>query len=68
MSTLLELDNVGLLGRNGPRLMEVSIRLQAGERVALLGPSGAGKSSLLAVANGSIKPSSGQVSWRGTPW
>lgn len=67
MSTLLELDNVGLLGRNGPRLMQVSIRLQAGERVALLGPSGAGKSSLLAVANGSIKPSSGQVSWRGTP-
>ena len=67
MSTLLELDNVGLLGRNGPRLMEVSIRFQAGETVALLGPSGAGKSSLLAVANGSIKPSSGQVSWRGTP-
>ena len=67
MITLLELNKVGLLGRDGARLMDVSIKLHAGETVALLGPSGAGKSSLLAIANGSITPSSGQVSWRGIP-
>ena len=67
MITLLELKKVGLLGRDGARLMDVSIKLHAGETVALLGPSGAGKSSLLAIANGSITPSSGQVSWRGIP-
>ena len=67
MITLLELNKVGLVGRDGPRLVDVSIRLKAGETVALLGPSGAGKSSLLAIANGSITPSSGQVLWRGKP-
>ena len=67
MITLLELNKVDLLGRDGARLMDVSIKLHAGETVALLGPSGAGKSSLLAIANGSITPSSGQVSWRGKP-
>ena len=67
MISLLELHKVGLLGRDGPRLMDVSLRLHAGETVALLGPSGAGKSSLLAIANGSISPSSGQVLWQGKP-
>ncbi len=64
---LLELQQVSVAGRGQPRLESVSLRLQAGERVALLGPSGAGKSSLLAVANGLLQPSSGAVRWRGEP-
>ena len=64
---LLELQQVSVAGRGQPRLEAVSLRLQAGERVALLGPSGAGKSSLLAVANGLLQPSSGAVRWRGEP-
>jgi phosphonate transport system ATP-binding protein len=43
----------------------VSLRLRAGERVALLGPSGAGKSTLLAVANGLITPDRGSLRWQG---
>ena len=64
---LLEFRQVSLAGRAEPRLAEVSFSLQPGERVALLGPSGAGKSSLLAVANGLLTPSSGEVLWQGAP-
>ena len=45
----------------------MSLQLQAGDRVALLGRSGAGKSSLLAVINGSLRPESGLVRFKGVP-
>lgn len=67
MSTLLELRDVCLRGRQDQRLDHVSLSVCSGETVALLGPSGAGKSSLLAVANGSLKPESGEVLLHGSP-
>ena len=42
-------------------LRDLSMRLGHGERVALVGPSGSGKSSLIAVAAGLEKPTSGRV-------
>jgi len=64
---LLELRRVGLAGRGQQRLEAINLTIQPGERVALIGASGAGKSSLLAVANGLIKPDSGTVLWQGAP-
>ncbi|MCP9927601.1 ATP-binding cassette domain-containing protein [Cyanobium sp. CH-040] len=64
---LLELEDIHVRGRGTPRLQAVSLRLRAGERVALLGPSGAGKSTLLAVANGLLVPDRGRVLWQGEP-
>jgi phosphonate transport system ATP-binding protein len=49
-------------GRDTTRALDsVSFEIGFGERVALVGPSGAGKSSVIALANASRRPTSGDV-------
>jgi NitT/TauT family transport system ATP-binding protein len=45
----------------------VNMTLHEGEIVALLGRSGSGKSTLLRIVSGLLKPTAGQVTWRGQP-
>ncbi|MEE2031760.1 ABC transporter ATP-binding protein [Rhodococcus chondri] len=47
-------------------LDHVDLSVRAGELIAIVGPSGAGKSSLLAVAGGLTRPSSGTATVDGT--
>jgi manganese/iron transport system ATP-binding protein len=51
--------NVGY--ETGLALEDISFRLKAGERVAVVGPNGAGKSTLFKAIAGLINPSSGEV-------
>lgn len=60
---LLIVENVYFAIRGHSILQDVSLRLQAGEIVALIGPNGAGKSTLVRVVLGLIQADSGRV-WR----
>ena len=48
-------------------LWDVSLRVDAGEAVAVVGPNGAGKTTLLRVISGLIAPRAGTLSFDGTP-
>ncbi len=42
-------------------LLDINLRVEAGQQVAVVGPNGAGKSTLFNVVVGTVKPSKGQV-------
>jgi iron complex transport system ATP-binding protein len=63
---LLEANNLHFAYGQRPVLSGVSLRLAAGEIVALLGPNGSGKSTLLRVLLGQLN-ATGQVLWDGQP-
>jgi NitT/TauT family transport system ATP-binding protein len=48
-------------------LDDVNLTLREGEMVALLGRSGSGKSTLLRIVSGLLRPTAGDVLWRGEP-
>ncbi len=60
---MLSLERVTVRYANGdaPAVDELSLTIDAGERVALIGPSGAGKSTVLRLAAGLTLPSDGSV-------
>jgi len=66
---VMELQSVSKVYRMGrakvTALSNVNLRIEAGERVAMIGPSGSGKSTLLNIVGLLDKPTSGKVFFRG---
>ncbi|MDZ3993674.1 phosphonate ABC transporter ATP-binding protein [Pseudomonas sp. Teo4] len=65
----IHLHNAGLQHGQVRALDAINLRIEQGERVAIIGPSGAGKSSLLHLMATAIEPSAGQLEVFGEqPW
>ncbi len=66
---LMELKNINKIFRLGnteyTAIDNVSLTIHEEEFVSIVGPSGCGKSTLLRIINGLIKPTSGQVLYKG---
>src|SRR5688500_18120889 len=60
---LLTLDRISLAYGHVPLLDRADLRIEPGERIALIGRNGSGKSSLLKIVAGDVPPDSGTV-WR----
>lgn len=50
-----------------PVLSDVNFSVSSGEIVGLVGRAGSGKSTLLRIASGLLKPTEGEVVWKGKP-
>jgi ATP-binding cassette subfamily B protein/ATP-binding cassette subfamily C protein/ATP-binding cassette subfamily B multidrug efflux pump len=55
----------GYPGQAEPALVDVSLRLRAGQTLGLVGPTGSGKTTLLRVLLRQMAPRSGNVRWTG---
>jgi ATP-binding cassette subfamily F protein uup len=60
---LLTLDSVALSYGHLPLFDAADLRIEPGERIALIGRNGSGKSSLLKIVSGEVAPDGGAV-WR----
>jgi cobalt/nickel transport system ATP-binding protein len=62
MSCRVSIRDLGFAYESGPPVLgEVSLEVEAGERLGVIGPSGAGKSTLMLHLNGILTPTSGSV-------
>jgi branched-chain amino acid transport system ATP-binding protein len=64
---MLEITNVTAGYGAFTALWDVSLRVDAGEAVAVVGPNGAGKTTLMRVISGLIEPRAGALTFEGYP-
>ena len=60
---VLEVSHVAKAYGEKKVLVDVSLTVRRGERVAIIGPNGLGKSTLLKIVTGNLAPDAGTVKW-----
>ena len=65
---VLELEGISKSYGEHQVLKDVTLRVQRGDRLAILGPNGIGKSTLLKIAMGVVPPDSGKAEWGYETW
>ncbi len=65
MSKLIEVKNVSLKSDTNTRVRDINISINIGDHIALVGKSGSGKTTLLNIINGSLRPTTGEVTLNG---
>jgi len=65
LAAVFELENVGFDYDGIPAIRNLSLRVEAGERIVLLGANGSGKSTLLRILDGLYFPTAGSVVFQG---
>ncbi len=63
---LFHTNNLSVLFGGVSALVKLDLEIREGEIIGLIGPNGAGKTTAFNAATGIVKPSSGQVIFRGT--
>ena len=61
MKSLIELNNITYEYNNNKILKNINLKINEGEKIALLGKSGAGKTTLISILNGMKKQTNGDV-------
>ncbi len=59
----LELEGISKSYGTKKVLEDVSLRVERGDRIAIIGPNGIGKSTLLKIAMGETEPDAGRIEW-----
>jgi branched-chain amino acid transport system ATP-binding protein len=67
LTVLLDVEHVTVRFGGLTALSDVSASVAAGEVVGVIGPNGAGKTTLFNVVCGFVRPSEGELRWRGQP-
>jgi ATPase subunit of ABC transporter with duplicated ATPase domains len=60
---VLELERISKSYGDNRVLEDVSLRVERGDRIAIIGPNGIGKSTLLKIAVGEVEADGGRVEW-----
>ena len=67
MTDAVRTERLTVAYRGRPAISDVDLRIEAGERVALVGPNGAGKSTLLRAIAGLVDVAAGSIELSGAP-
>jgi phosphonate transport system ATP-binding protein len=57
----IEMENVVVMAQGRAIVDSISLKIHAGERIAIIGPNGAGKSTLVKLLSGMVQPRHGKV-------